>query len=181
MPTVYNPHDIFAVGISVNTTNRDINTMSLLEISLATYNNNFKRLDQTTVGINYEPKMLMLDGETAKMHVKSGLLDDIAYNEHSVISANDYLVNWLDEQLKHNQYAPHLLSDDVAFVRNVLDSFMPEVLTRFDKRAIDATTVKLLADAQGVHISLPPSTHRAKDNVQYTAQVIVQGYVDAVQ
>lgn len=180
MTTIYSPDTIFAVGISINTTNRDIDDTRLLEISMATYNTNFKRLDQTTVVISCNPETLMLDGETAKMHVKSGLIDDLDHGSHSVTNAEKYLVSWLDEQLAYNEYLPHLLSNDVRFVHNVLDRFMPEVFARFDARAIDATTVKLLAEAQGVDISLPKNTNRAKNSVHRAAQTIVQGYINAV-
>jgi oligoribonuclease (3'-5' exoribonuclease) len=179
MATIYSPDDVFAVGVSVNTTSRDMDTLNLLEISMATYNNNFTLLNQTTAVISNDPRNIMLNGEIAKIYTNNGLLDDIDHGEHTPFGVQRYLTEWLADQLAHNEYAPHLFSDDLEFTRKLLRHHMPEILDYLDARPIDATTVKLLAEAQGRHISLPERTHRAEDNVQHAAGAIVQGYINA--
>lgn len=178
MATIYSPDMIFAVGISVNTTNRDMDTFSLLEISVATYNTNFECLDQTTAIISHDPKHITLDGEKAKIYTTNGLLDHIEYATDTAFGARTHITEWLSNQLAHNEYTPHLFSDDLEFTRTFLRRHMPDILDYFDERTIDATTVALLADVQGVEISLPERTHRAEDNLQYAARTIVQGYIN---
>lgn len=181
MATICSPDMVFAVGVSVNTTNRDIDDTRLLEISMATYNTDFTCLDQTTVVISHDPKHITLDGEKAKIYANNGLLDDIDYTVDTAFGAWRHIAEWLNDQLAHNEYAPHLLfSDDLEFTRKLLRRHIPNTLDYFDPRPIDATTVALLAEAQGVDLSLPERTYRAQDNVQYAAETIVQGYIDTV-
>lgn len=180
MTTIYSPDMIFAVGISINTTNRDMDTLSLLEISVATYNTSFECLDQTTAIVSHDPKRITLDGEKAKIYTTNGLLDDIEYATDTAFGARKHITEWLVDQLAHNEYTPHLFSDDLEFTHKLLRRHMPEVLDYVDPQPIDATTVELLAKAQGVELSLPERTYRAEDDVQYAAETIVQGYVNTV-
>ena len=179
MTTIYSPDMIFAVGISINTTNRDMDTLSLLEISVATYNTSFECLDQTTAIVSHDPKRITLDGEKAKIYTTNGLLDDIEYTTDTAFGAQRHITEWLSDQLAHNEYVPHLFSDDLEFTHTLLRRHMSEILNYVDPQPIDADTVKLLAAAQGVDISLPERTYRAEDNVQYAAETIVQGYINA--
>ena len=179
MTTSHNLNTVFAVGISVNTTSRDTDTLDLLEISMATYNTSFECLDQTTAIVSHDPKRITLDGEKAKIYTTNGLLDDIEYTTDTACGAWRHVAEWLSDQLAHNEYTPHLFSDDLEFTHTLLRRHMPEILDYVDPRPIDITTVKLLAAAQGVDISLPERTYRAEDNVQYAAETIVQGYINA--
>ena len=178
MTTFHDPNTVFAIGVSLNTTSRNIDDTRLLEISMSTYNTNFTRLDQTTAIVSHDPKNITLDGETAKTYVNNGLLDDVDNSSYTAFGARKHITEWLSDQLAHNEYTPHLFSDDLEFTRTFLRRHMPDILDYFDERTIDATTVTLLADAQGVEISLPERTHRAEDNLQYAARTIVQGYIN---
>lgn len=176
-----NNNAAFAIGVGMNTTNRDIDTLDLLEISMASYNADFKLLNQTTLVIGHDLADLHLDGITAKTYADSGLLNDVNDSTCTIAYAHTHMRGWLERQCNNAPRMPYLLNNDGAFVRAVLKRFMPETLEFLNDTTIDTTAIEIIAKTQDVPIRVSQYTSSAFHQAKRCASVISQGYITPLQ
>lgn len=174
--TVTNP--VFAVGCDVETTDLDVDTLDVLEISLVAFDSNLNPLDEITTVIHHDLDQLWMNGVVAQMHTKNGLLRDVNNANTSLYEAETRLCAWMDDHTQGQR--PFMLGSSVTFDRNVLALHMPELATRFHYRSLDATTVKLLAEAGDVELHLDESTHRSLGDVYRSAMILRNGYLKVI-
>lgn len=174
------PETVFAIGVDIQTTSRDINTLDVLEIAVCTYDNAFTKQKRIDVAVSHNLKELTLDAETAMEHTESGLLKDVDHSPYTLAGAQLFLVNWLDDHVETDYHLPYLLSRRPEFDRQVLEKHLPDVYAYFNKRSIDANTITILAKANSVDVSFPLATGRSWEDVTRTGDAIKQGYTDVV-
>lgn len=170
---------VFAVGVDVETTGLDIANLDLLEVSMATFNSNLEALDLISVTIHHDLNDLNLNGVVAMMHTENGLLKDVEDATYTLDEAETTLCAWLDEHMEGYDAKPYMLGSSITFDRQVLETHMPELYSRFHYRSLDATTVSLLAKEHGVTINAAaqPSDHRSYSDVLRSAAIIAEGYI----
>lgn len=179
--TPMNSNTAFAIGVGMNTTSRDIDTLDLLEISMASYNSDFMLLNQITLVIGHNLADLHFDGMTAKTYADSGLLDDVNDCTCTIAYAHTHIRDWLERQYNTTSHIPYLLSNDDTFVRAVLKRFMPETLEFLNDTTIDTTAIEIIAKTQDVPIRVSQYTSSAFHQAKRCASVISQGYITPLQ
>lgn len=162
---------VFAVGCDVETTGLDIDTISLLEVALVTFDADLNPLDSTSVVIRHDVDSLDLNDFVRNMHTENGLLDKVAASTTDLRSAENYLLSWWSGAVKTaDDKKPYMLGSSITYDRMVLEKFMPKLHDQFHYRSLDATTVKLLAEVHGPEVEdISGSDHRAEGDILRSA------------
>lgn len=171
--------ELYAVGIDVETTDLDLDTLDLLEVGLIAYDGNFMQIDEISIIIHHDLNNLRMNGTVAMMHSANGLLENVQESDANVQQAEAVLCKWLDKYLDPNglDRKPYVLGSSITFDRNVLAKHMPELYSRMHYRSIDATTIKLLAKLMGVPINVNAADHRVFGDIERSLEIIQKGYV----
>lgn len=169
---------IFAVGCDIETTDLDVDTLDVLEVSLVAFDTNLSPISDITIVIHHELDQLWMNGVVAQMHTKNGLLRDVNNANTSLYEAETRLCAWMDDHTQGQR--PFMLGSSITFDRSVLALHMPELAARFHYRSLDASTVKILAEANGIEIEADASTHRSLGDVYRSAYILRQGYVKLI-
>lgn len=167
----------FAIGVGITATSHDIDTLDVLEISMASYNSDFMLLNQTTLVIGHDLADLNFNGITAKTYIDSDLLNNVNDSRCTIAYAHTHMRDWLERQYTNAPHSPYLLSNDGIFVRAVLQRFMPETLEFLNTATIDTTAIEILAETHNVPIRLPKRTPNAFNQAKHCANIISQGYI----
>lgn len=171
--------ELYAVGIDVETTDLDLDTLDLLEVGLIAYDGNFVQLDAVSITIHHDLNDLRMNGAVAMMHSANSLLEDVQTSDTDVQQAEAFLCKWLDKYLDPNglDHKPYVLGSSVTFDRNVLAKHMPKLYSKLHYRSIDATTIKLLAKLMGVPVNVNAADHRVFGDIERSLEIIQKGYV----
>ena len=174
---------LFALGIDVETTDLDIDTLDLLEVGIIAYDENLNQISNTEVTIHHDLDDLRMNGMVAIMHTDNGLLRHVEASTVSLQQAEAQLCDWLDDLMDTHpsDRAPYVLGSSITFDRNVLATRMPEFYARLHYRSIDATTVKLLAETTGVDIDVEHTDHRTLGDIRRSMDIIRAGYIEPIQ
>lgn len=174
---------LFALGIDVETTDLDIDTLDLLEVGITAYDDNLNQINAAEATIHHDLGDLRMNGTVAMMHTESGLLRDVEDSTMSLQQAEEQLCGWLDNLMKKHtpDHAPYVLGSSITFDRNVLAKYMPELYAKLHYRSIDATTVKLLAELTGVDIDVARADHRTLGDIRRSMDIIRAGYIEPMQ
>lgn len=171
---------IFAVGCDIETTDLDVDTLDVLEVSLVAFDSDLNVIDAIAIVIHHELDQLRMNGIVAQMHTKNNLLRDVENATWPLDKAEAKLCDWMDEYIEDEGHLPYMLGSSLTFDRNVLARHMPELAGRFHYRSLDATTVKILAEAGGVDLQLDASLHRALDDTYRSAMILRNGYLKVI-
>lgn len=174
---------LYAVGVDVETTDLDLDTLDLLEVGLIAYDQNFEQIDAAAIAIHHDLNDLRMNGTIAMMHSANGLLEDVQKSDANVQQAEAVLCKWLDKYLDSNDrdHKPYVIGSSITFDRNVLAKHMPELYSRMHYRSIDATTVKLLAQLAGVNINVDAAGHRVFNDIDRSLEIIRKGYIEPIK
>lgn len=171
--------ELYAVGIDVETTDLDLDTLDLLEVGLIAYDGNFMQIDEVSITIHHDLNDLRMNGTVAMMHSTNNLLEDVQKSDADVQQAEAFLCKWLDKYLDSNglDHKPYVLGSSITFDRNVLAKHMPKLYSKLHYRSIDATTIKLLAKLMGVPVNVNAADHRVFGDIERSLEIIQKGYV----
>lgn len=171
---------IFAVGCDIETTDLNVDTLDVLEVSLVAFDSDLNVIDAIAIVIHHELDQLWMNGIVAQMHTKNNLLRDVENATWPLDKAEAKLCEWMDDYINNEGRLPYMLGSSLTFDRNVLARHMPELAKRFHYRSLDATTVKILAEANSVDLQLDTSPHRALDDTYRSAMVLRNGYLKII-
>jgi oligoribonuclease len=110
-----------------------------------------------------------MDDVVHKMHVASGLLDQIRTSTVSLEEAGDRTLAFIKEHVRSARSVP-LCGNSIGTDRRFLDAYLPDIENYLHYRSVDVSTIKELArrwdPAVARGIPQKATSHRALDDIR---------------